>query len=168
MATPASAKKTKVSSCGLCDAKIAVKWKCKDCDKYLCENCKVQHQRNKATKKHVILEKKKGKPKTENKDSFPDLLNGNPTGTDSANGQEDIAYAFCTKHTDNLMQWFCNSCCLQVCKICISIEHEAHVIAEVASVLKKREKKITKYFKYVSENFLKDALERRKKSKELR
>ena len=155
-------KKTKPSVCGNCEARTGVKWKCKDCDKLLCVTCKDKHQRAKATQKHVIIErqlKKKGKTPTPPQDPFEgENENGFDADDDDVDG---VTYAFCKKHTNMLSQWFCNSCCVQVCRTCVSIDHESHVIAEIASQLKKRESKLQKYYDYV-EPYLNDALERRK------
>lgn len=99
--------------------------RCIDCANYLCPNCVMAHQFMHCFEGHRVL------PFGDLKDDKISLLGTTLT----ANGDKT---AFCPRHKNDILKYFCRTCSVPVCKECTILEHPASLhdcehIAEAGS-----------------------------------
>lgn len=75
---------------------------CEQCVRSLCSECSEHHKRSKATSMHTLVTLSEQKE----------------------HGLHRAAY--CPKHLDNIVQFFCETCGVMCCQDCILADHESH------------------------------------------
>lgn len=86
------------------------KFLCKSCPGYLCENCKIEHEKKKMTRSHEIV------ALTSHNEDMVDLL-------------------FCSNHAKKL-ECYCDHCKEPVCTDCIIQSHNGHPLKSLSTVYK--------------------------------
>ncbi|XP_033631724.1 E3 ubiquitin-protein ligase TRIM71-like [Asterias rubens] len=103
-----------VVTCEGCDEGLEAVSRCVDCDANYCKTCLDQHSKLKAIRHHQIIddvgssnERPKGKDKTESPK--------------------------CRKHTDQELRFYCDTCDLLACPVCVVFDHRAsnHNLSEI-------------------------------------
>ncbi|XP_052100327.1 uncharacterized protein LOC127734476 [Mytilus californianus] len=99
-------------NCEFCDTKKEVKWKCLDCGKIICNECKDKiHKKIRRGKYHEIVEIKEDKQV-----NFPET---------------DFVNTKCQYHSEQLYSHFCKTCENLVCLRCIVRCHKGHELIEI-------------------------------------
>ncbi|XP_060581990.1 E3 ubiquitin-protein ligase TRIM71-like [Ruditapes philippinarum] len=80
---------------------------CQDCEEHLCESCYKHHRKQKPSMNHVLLDK--------------DRM---PQQSKSGNINNDQITDFCTKHSDKLLEFCCNTHNSNACYVCVTLEHK--------------------------------------------
>ena len=108
--------------CDICE-NPAAKFHCNTCGDTLCATCKIHHLKSKGSRHHIIV------PYAQKLD--PKL----------------IAELFCNTHKENTAEYWCETCCVQVCLSCITKEHKGHEISNMASKLSEQRDAMVKELK---------------------
>lgn len=87
------------------------KFLCKSCPGYLCENCKIEHEKKKMTRSHEIV------ALTSHNEEMVDLL-------------------FCSNHAKKKLECYCDHCKEPVCTDCIIQSHNGHPLKSLSKVYK--------------------------------
>lgn len=87
------------------------KFLCKSCPGYLCENCKIEHEKKKMTRSHEIV------ALTSHNEELVDLL-------------------FCSNHAKKKLECYCDHCKEPVCTDCIIQSHNGHPLKSLSTVYK--------------------------------
>ena len=90
------------------------KWQCVNCSERLCVQCHRVHQKQRATKSHIIIEL--GNKETEH------LLQCRPS--------------FCDRHIDEQIKLHCRDCKKVVCMMCYALEHKNHACGDINVIVK--------------------------------
>ncbi|CAC5420300.1 unnamed protein product [Mytilus coruscus] len=99
-------------NCEFCDTKKEVKWKCLDCGKIICNECKDKiHKKIRRGKYHEIVEIKEDKQL-----NFPET---------------DLVNTKCQDHSEQLYSHFCKTCENLVCPSCIVKCNKGHELIEI-------------------------------------
>ena len=94
--------------------------KCIDCDFYLCKNCTILHQKQRATKKHILV-------------SIEDIKSGSVKQLSKKH--------YCPEHEGEEMKLYCRTCQKVICRDCTIVTHKQHdytFIKDVTEELKKK------------------------------
>ncbi|XP_063436006.1 uncharacterized protein LOC134716917 [Mytilus trossulus] len=112
MAFSQSIKKGQVPvNCELCETDRTIKWKCLDCDLFLCNHCKEKvHFRVKTAKDHKLIDIK-----------------------DIGLQQEELDFANipCQNHAGEYNCHYCKTCDALVCQTCVKKSHKEHILTEI-------------------------------------
>ena len=101
------------------DADQLVEKRCKECVQFLCSRCVEHHQRSSDTKTHVLQSK--------------DDLKGNEPA-------ENARAMKCSKHKNELIKFYCDSCHETICMSCTLLDHKQHNLVTLeGSALKAKE-----------------------------
>lgn len=174
MATSGGIKKLKsatVKQCSICEAKTDVKWRCTNCDKIICQNCKNLHKKVRATSHHKIVSiVKKVRKESNNEDNASEVGSNDTNDQGSSNGRSSSPKSMrpvvmCLKHQDCALKWYCSSCENPACKECAKSEHKSHVMADLSVYLDRRQKKWDRFVKILEDKELPETLERMKRIK---
>lgn len=174
MATSGGIKKLKSATakqCSICEAKTDVKWRCTNCDKIICQNCKNLHKKVRATSHHKIVSiVKKVRKESNNEDNASEVGSNDTNDQGSSNGRSSSPKSMrpvvmCLKHQDCALKWYCSSCENPVCKECAKSEHKSHVMADLSVYLDRRQKKWDRFVKILEDKELPETLERMKRIK---
>ncbi|XP_022338649.2 uncharacterized protein LOC111134121 [Crassostrea virginica] len=180
MATAVGTRKLKSAStkqCSICEARTDVKWRCTNCDKVICLNCKNLHKKVRATSHHKIVSiVKKVKKDSKGDDNVSETDNNSVTciiDQSSVDGQSSSSSSskswrppvMCIKHSDCALKWFCSSCKNPVCKECAKSEHKSHVMADLSVYQDRKQKKWDHFVRILEEKELPETMERMKRIK---
>ena len=98
-------------TCELCLTDTNIKWRCLNCQCYMCNKCKNIHERVQTTIVHEII----------------DIIDIQPTDICTDNIP-------CQIHKSKLCFMFCRTCDLLVCSNCISSSHKKHDLESIDQV----------------------------------
>ena len=99
------------ATCNFCEKETKIKWKCINCDVFMCAKCKDKiHAKLKNNKDHKVIDIKEVGLKLETPD-FSDLK--------------------CESHRDQSCVLFCTTCQMLVCTSCITKFHNGHGFVEI-------------------------------------
>lgn len=90
----------KCTECDNCEEKPA-KFLCKTCPGYLCEVCKIEHEKKKISQYHIIA-------------FF------------TSSNEDTINFLYCSLHEKKILECYCNVCHKPVCTECILQSHNGH------------------------------------------
>ncbi|ESP01862.1 hypothetical protein LOTGIDRAFT_199978, partial [Lottia gigantea] len=93
----------------------SARFKCKECQQFMCGDCKTTHDSFSGCFNHVVL-------------SLEDLELFEESPGDSLKREEKI---FCPKHPKDLLEFFCRDCWISVCYKCSATVHNGHKIQEI-------------------------------------
>ncbi|XP_071171220.1 E3 ubiquitin-protein ligase TRIM71-like [Mytilus edulis] len=112
MASSQSIRKGQVPvKCGLCETDRTIKWKCLDCDLFLCNHCKEKvHFRVKTAKDHKVIDIK---------------------DIGIQQNELDFANIPCQNHAGEYNCHFCKTCDTLVCQTCVMKSHKKHILTEI-------------------------------------
>ncbi|CAC5406753.1 unnamed protein product [Mytilus coruscus] len=110
-------------SCGLCNKTRNICWKCSQCKKFLCEDCKIIHSKVNLGKDHDLTRIRE------------------PIERDEPLGPNSV---ICNKHRNKICELFCKTCEELTCGSCLSILHKNHNLHAVDDIHKELQKKLTK------------------------
>ncbi|XP_070582044.1 E3 ubiquitin-protein ligase TRIM45-like [Ptychodera flava] len=91
--------------CDLCDDSSPAAVRCEDCSIYMCSFCLQAHKRQRKTSSHTILTIEEAREKGVNKIHRP---------------------VFCSRHINEELRMFCETCDETVCRDCCLVEHREH------------------------------------------
>lgn len=181
MATAGGIKKPKsatIKQCSICEARAEVKWKCTNCDKIICQNCKNLHKKVRATSHHKIVsivkkvrKESKGEDNANgvggNENHDQNFLDSNDGGSSSgkADSSPKRPLVMCLKHNDSALKWFCSSCELSICSECAKNEHKSHVMADLSVYQDRKQKKWQRFVDILEDHELPETLGRMKRIK---
>lgn len=111
--------------CQICKQQKAISWKCVDCNRLLCDTCKMTHENIPATENHEVLSTKSILPRRS--------IRINPKN--------------CKLHGKSL-SLHCSTCDILICIDCILEKHNTHTFGDIGSI-KQRERK--KYEEFINE-----------------
>ncbi len=104
--------------------------RCKECVQFLCSRCVEHHQRSCDTKTHVLQSK--------------DDLKGN--------GPAENARAMkCSKHKNELIKFYCDSCHETICMSCTLLDHKQHNLVSLEESASKAKQEVQNLIEKVSE-----------------
>ncbi|XP_063442813.1 E3 ubiquitin-protein ligase TRIM45-like [Mytilus trossulus] len=128
MAFSTSTRKQKnISVCQFCEESICIKWKCINCDLFLCELCNSRiHSKSKSSKDHKVIERK-------------DFESEKALETTR---QVDLTRMACTQHNDETCLLYCNNCDRPVCSECLIGDHQNHKYSRLDIVYERKLKVI--------------------------
>ena len=101
--------------CELCKTAINIKWKCVECNKFICDRCKEIHLNVQTNIQHQIID-----IKSPFQDVQPKIITDN---------------ILCTEHTTKMTFLFCRTCDHLVCADCILSKHNNHKFKPVEQIL---------------------------------
>ncbi|XP_045192205.1 E3 ubiquitin-protein ligase TRIM71-like [Mercenaria mercenaria] len=105
--------------CNSCDEGSRATSVCKNCHEYLCDNCVKAHQRVRLTKDHYI--ERFVNPRYRPQNITPCM----PSPIISA-AQGDRQQTPCTKHEQEILRLYCDTCLSPICRECTMTEHVGH------------------------------------------
>ena len=124
-------------TCELCLTDTNIKWRCQNCQSYMCEKCKNIHQRVQTTIEHKIIEIK----------TCGGLVDVQPTVICTDNIP-------CQIHKSKLCFMFCRSCDVLVCSNCISSSHKKHDLEPIDQVCMEKIEKLEEIEDKISQNLV--------------
>ena len=124
-------------SCELCLTDTNIKWRCQNCQSYMCEKCKNIHQRVQTTIEHKIIDIK----------TCGGVVDVQPTIICTDNIP-------CQIHKSKLCFMFCRSCDVLVCSNCISSSHKKHDLESIDQVCMERIEKLDEIEDKISQNLV--------------
>ena len=101
--------------CEFCKSDINIKWKCVECNKFICDRCKDIHLNVQTNIQHQIID-----IKSLFQDVQPKIITDNIP---------------CTEHTTKMTFLFCRTCDHLVCADCILSKHSKHNFEPVEQIL---------------------------------
>ena len=104
--------------CELCKTDIKIKWRCVECNKFICDRCKDIHLNVQTNIQHQIID-----IKSSFQDVQPKIITDNIP---------------CTKHTTKMTCLFCRTCDHLVCADCILSKHNKHNYEPVEKILSEK------------------------------
>ncbi|VDI26326.1 tripartite motif-containing protein 2/3 [Mytilus galloprovincialis] len=119
--------------CGLCDKTRNICWKCFQCDKFICEDCKNIHSRVNLGKDHEMTRIRE------------------PIERDEPLGPKSVV---CNEHRNKVCELFCTTCEQLTCISCLLKYHRNHILPSVDDIHKEFQEKLTKFETYIDENFV--------------
>ena len=124
-------------SCELCLTDTNIKWRCQNCQSYMCEKCKNIHQRVQTTIEHKIIDIK----------TSGGVIDVQPTVICTDNIP-------CQIHKSKLCFMFCRSCDVLVCSNCISSSHKKHDLESIDQVCMEKIEKLEEIKDQISQNLV--------------
>ena len=104
--------------CELCKTDIKIKWRCVECNKFICDRCKEIHLNVQTNIQHQIID-----IKSPFQDVQPKIITDNIP---------------CTEHTTKMTCLFCRTCDHLVCADCILSKHKKHNFEPVEKILSEK------------------------------
>ena len=104
--------------CDLCKTDIKIKWRCVECNKFICDRCKEIHLNVQTNIQHQIID-----IKSPFQDVQPIIITDNIP---------------CTEHTTKMTCLFCRTCGHLVCADCILSKHNKHNFEPVEKILSEK------------------------------
>ena len=104
--------------CELCKTDLNIKWKCVECNKFICDRCKEIHLNVQTNIQHQIID-----IKSPFQDVQPKIITDNIP---------------CTEHTTKMTFLFCRTCDHLVCADCILSKHNKHNFEPVEKILSEK------------------------------
>ena len=104
--------------CDLCKTDIKIKWRCVECNKFICDRCKDIHLNVQTNIQHQIID-----IKSPFQDVQPKIITDNIP---------------CTEHTTKMTCLFCRTCDHLVCADCILSKHKKHNFEPVEKILSEK------------------------------
>ena len=104
--------------CDLCKTDIKIKWRCVECNKFICDRCKEIHLNVQTNIQHQIID-----IKSPFQDVQPKIITDNIP---------------CTEHTTKMTCLFCRTCGHLVCADCILSKHNKHNFEPVEKILSQK------------------------------
>ena len=101
--------------CELCESDINIKWKCVECNKFICNRCKDIHLNVQTNIQHQIID-----IKSLFQDVQPKIITDNIP---------------CTEHRTKMTCLFCRTCDHLVCADCVSYKHNKHNFEPIEKIL---------------------------------
>ena len=98
---------------------------CCNCCKFLCSKCKEDHTRHREKYQHELVDIGQGKVSTKS------LLESIP--------HKKVT---CQFHSDEVLKFFCETCCQLVCRDCIILKHNKHKYDRVEEVVENGKKEL--------------------------
>lgn len=95
--------------------------KCIDCDFYLCENCTVLHEKQRATKKHILV-------------SIAEIKSGSV--------KQLSKKRYCSEHEGEELKLYCSTCQKVICRDCTIVTHKQHEYTFIKDVTEELKKKL--------------------------
>ncbi|XP_076094610.1 uncharacterized protein LOC143065127 [Mytilus galloprovincialis] len=111
-------------TCGLCDRNTNICWKCSQCDKYICEGCKIIHSKVNLGKEHDLTRIRE------------------PIERDELLGLKSVV---CNRHRNKICDVFCRTCEELTCTSCQSIYHNHHNLPSVDDIHNEFKIELTKF-----------------------
>ena len=124
-------------SCELCLTDTNIKWRCQNCQSYMCEKCKIIHQREQTTIEHRIIDIK----------TCGGVVDIQPT----VNCTDNIP---CQIHKSEFSCMFCQTCDVLVCSNCISSSHKKHDLEPIDQVCMAKIEKLEEIEDKISQNLV--------------
>ena len=124
-------------SCELCLTDPNIKWRCQNCQSYMCEKCKNIHQRVQTTIEHKIIDIK----------TSGGVVDVQPTVICTDNIP-------CQIHKSKLCFMFCQTCDVLVCSNCISSSHKKHDLEPIDQVCMEKIEKLEEIEDQISQNLV--------------
>ena len=104
--------------CDLCKTDIKIKWRCVECNKFICDRCKDIHLNVQTNIQHQIID-----IKSPFQDVQPKIITDNIP---------------CTEHRTKMTCLFCRTCDHLVCADCILSKHKKHNFEPVEKILSEK------------------------------
>ena len=104
--------------CELCKTDIKIKWRCVECNKFICDRCKEIHLNVQTNIQHQIID-----IKSPFQDVQPKIITDNIP---------------CTEHRTKMTCLFCRTCDHLVCSDCILSKHNKHNFEPVEKILSEK------------------------------
>ena len=104
--------------CDLCKTDIKIKWRCVECNKFICDRCKEIHLNVQTNIQHQIID-----IKSPFQDVQPKIITDNIP---------------CTEHRTKMTCLFCRTCDHLVCADCILSKHNKHNFEPVEKILSEK------------------------------
>ena len=104
--------------CDLCKSDIKIKWRCVECNKFICDRCKDIHLNVQTNIQHQIID-----IKSPFQDVQPKIITDNIP---------------CIEHTTKMTCLFCRTCDHLVCADCILSKHKKHNFEPVEKILSEK------------------------------
>ena len=123
--------------CELCLTDTNIKWRCQNCQSYMCEKCKNIHQRVQTTIKHKIIDIK----------TCGGVVDVQPTVIRTVNIP-------CQIHKSKFSCMFCRPCDVLVCSNCISSSHKKHDLEPIDQVYMEKIEKLEEIGNQISQNLV--------------
>ncbi|XP_048578195.1 tripartite motif-containing protein 45 isoform X2 [Nematostella vectensis] len=111
----------KKPACESCDSGEPAQGRCNECDHFVCEQCISAHKRFQPVQHHTIL-------------SFDEIKSGKLLAMSEA--------SFCTKHKDEKLKLFCESCKEVICRDCTVVDHKNHDYLFTSDVIAREKEEI--------------------------
>ena len=119
MASSASIKRAQNPKlCELCKTDIKIKWRCVECNKFICDRCKEIHLNVQTNIQHQIID-----IKSPFQDVQPKIITANIP---------------CTEHRTKMTCLFCRTCDHLVCPDCVSSKHNKHKFESIDKILSEK------------------------------
>ena len=112
--------------CDHCDTDGNAVKRCKTCCMFLCEFCSQSHRRAKATKQHRLM-------------TIEEVKAAGPAALTKP--------SLCSKHKQETLKLFCQTCDYPICRDCIIVDHREHKYAFIEDVFKQQKQVITQSLK---------------------
>ncbi|XP_061198170.1 uncharacterized protein LOC133206236 [Saccostrea echinata] len=174
MATAGGIKKPKSATtkqCAICEARVDVKWRCTNCDKIICQNCKNLHKKVRATSHHKIVSIVRKIRKESKGDDNASEIGSNENHDDGGSSSDKTMpkssrpSVMCLKHNDSVLKWYCSSCKSAVCQECAKSDHKSHVMADLSVYQDRKQKKWERFLKVLEDKELPETMQRMKRIK---
>ncbi|CAG2247402.1 unnamed protein product [Mytilus edulis] len=120
-------------TCGLCDRNRNICWKCSQCDKYICEDCKIIHSKVNLGKEHDLTRIRE------------------PIERDELLGLKSVV---CNRHRNKICDVFCRTCEELTCTSCQSIYHNHHNLPSVDDIHTEFKIELTKFETHIDLDIL--------------
>ena len=104
--------------CDLCKTDIKIKWRCVECNKFICDRCKDIHLNVQTNIQHQIID-----IKSPFQDVQPKIITDNIP---------------CTEHRTKMTCLFCRTCDHPVCTDCILSKHNKHNFEPIEKILSEK------------------------------
>ena len=124
-------------SCELCLTDTNIKWRCQNCQSYMCEKCKNIHQRVQTTIEHKIIDI----------NTCGGIIDVQPTVICTDNIP-------CQIHKSKFSCMFCQTCDELVCSNCIASSHKKHDLEPIDQICMEKIEKLEEIEDKISQNLV--------------
>ena len=134
-----------LTTCELCLTDTNIKWRCLQCQTYICNKCKSIHQRVQTTIEHKLIDV----------EASGDRIDVQSTAICTDNIP-------CQIHKSKLSCMFCQSCDVLVCSKCISSSHKRHDLESIDEICIEKLKKLILIRCEISQNLFRSKSEKKR------
>ncbi|XP_045213309.2 E3 ubiquitin-protein ligase TRIM71-like [Mercenaria mercenaria] len=99
--------------CDRDDLRLPATGYCVDCEEHLCDSCFNTHRRPKPLRHHKLLDK----------DNMPQTQNLSTMSSSTHVGQPDELKTPCSKHTKEMIKFYCHDHKAILCSVCVTLDH---------------------------------------------